>query len=49
MRRKRRSKRRRRRKMRTFKTPVNFNPTARSSVPENWTSLVAILRILNAE
>ena len=45
----RRRKRRRRRRTRTFKARVNFNPTARSSVPENWTFVVTILRTLSAE
>jgi hypothetical protein len=42
-------KKERKKRTRTFKTPVIFNPTAGLSVRENWTFLVAILRILNAE
>jgi len=41
--------RKRRRRTRTFKTPVNFNPTVTRSVPENWTFVVTVLRTRNAE
>ena len=44
-----RRRKRRRRRTRNFKTPVNFNLTAKSSVPENWTFVVTILRTLNPE
>jgi hypothetical protein len=37
------------RRTRTFKTPINFNPTARSSVTENWTFVVTVLRTAIAE